>query len=220
MGASRSWPGARCEDGVAALSSLAVEQVVPEARAWYGLALARDAPQLQDPDRALSPPHPTVDATALTSSANRIDHRAAAIGSAKLQRTFHLGWSMVIYQVFPIQEATGILRRRFHHSRTMDICRRESIEPRSMRSKTGSPMSRNCGRCKWSPVGGSWTWRSAAGVERIVINGSFVTDICEPNDVDCVLLIGTGFPHDPGAEAELIQGLPFLDIDLVRRRLG
>ena len=56
-----------------------------------------------------------------------------------------------------------------------------------------------------------------AGVERIVINGSFVTDISEPNDVDCVLLIGPGFPHDPGAEAELIQGLPFLDIDLVRQ---
>jgi hypothetical protein len=56
-----------------------------------------------------------------------------------------------------------------------------------------------------------------AGVERIVINGSFVTDISEPNDVDCVLLIGPGFPHDPSAEAELIQGLPFLDIDLVRQ---
>ena len=39
-----------------------------------------------------------------------------------------------------------------------------------------------------------------AGVERIVINGSFVTDIPEPNDVDCVLLIGPNFPHDPGAE--------------------
>jgi hypothetical protein len=26
-----------------------------------------------------------------------------------------------------------------------------------------------------------------AGVERIVLNGSFVTDIMEPNDVDCVL---------------------------------
>jgi hypothetical protein len=26
-----------------------------------------------------------------------------------------------------------------------------------------------------------------AGAERIVLNGSFVTDIIEPNDVDCVL---------------------------------
>jgi hypothetical protein len=56
-----------------------------------------------------------------------------------------------------------------------------------------------------------------AGVERIVINGSFVTEISEPNDVDCVLLIGPGFPHDPNAEAELIEGLPFLDINLVRQ---
>jgi hypothetical protein len=34
-----------------------------------------------------------------------------------------------------------------------------------------------------------------AGVERIVLNGSFVTDIMEPNDVDCVLLTGRGSPQ-------------------------
>src|SRR5262249_47587111 len=54
-----------------------------------------------------------------------------------------------------------------------------------------------------------------AGAERLVINGSFVTDALEPNDVDCVLLIGPGFPTDAGAESELIAGLPFLEIDLV-----
>jgi len=54
-----------------------------------------------------------------------------------------------------------------------------------------------------------------AGVQRIVLNGSFVTDIIEPNDVDCVLLIGQGFPTDPGAEAELREGLPFLEIAIV-----
>jgi hypothetical protein len=57
-----------------------------------------------------------------------------------------------------------------------------------------------------------------AGAERIVLNGSFVTDIMEPNDVDCVLLTGRGFPKDPVAEAELRAGLPFLEIALVRRR--
>jgi hypothetical protein len=57
-----------------------------------------------------------------------------------------------------------------------------------------------------------------AGAQRIVLNGSFVTDMMEPNDVDCVLLIGRGFPRDPAAEAELRAGLPFLDIELVRRR--
>jgi len=54
-----------------------------------------------------------------------------------------------------------------------------------------------------------------AAVRRIVLNGSFVTDIIEPNDVDCVLLIGADFPRDCAAEKELRQGLPFLDISLV-----
>lgn len=54
-----------------------------------------------------------------------------------------------------------------------------------------------------------------AGVKRIVVNGSFVTDKLEPNDVDCVLLIDEDFPHDPAAEAELIAGLPFINLELV-----
>ena len=54
-----------------------------------------------------------------------------------------------------------------------------------------------------------------AGVKRIVLNGSFVTDIIEPNDVDCVLLIGEGYPKDAGAHEELDAGFPFLDIQVV-----
>jgi hypothetical protein len=54
-----------------------------------------------------------------------------------------------------------------------------------------------------------------AGVTRFVINGSFVTDVLEPNDVDCVLLIEPGFPYDKDAEAELLAGLPFLELNLV-----
>jgi hypothetical protein len=57
-----------------------------------------------------------------------------------------------------------------------------------------------------------------AGAERIVLNGSFVSDIMEPNDVDCVVLAGRGFPKDAVAEAELRAGLPFLDIAIVRRK--
>ena len=53
------------------------------------------------------------------------------------------------------------------------------------------------------------------GAQRLLINGSFVTDIFEPNDVDCVLLIGRGFPEDPEVQAGLAEGLPFLDIHLV-----
>ena len=56
-----------------------------------------------------------------------------------------------------------------------------------------------------------------AGVERLVINGSFTTDVPEPNDVDCVLLFGSDFPQDDEAEQELLNGLPFLEIQLVRQ---
>ena len=54
-----------------------------------------------------------------------------------------------------------------------------------------------------------------AGVLRIVVNGSFVTDVYEPNDVDCVLLIGTNYPTDAVADDELQQGLPFLQAETV-----
>ena len=57
-----------------------------------------------------------------------------------------------------------------------------------------------------------------AGVLRVVLNGSFVTDIMEPNDVDCVLLIPPGRPTDVGAFRELRAGLPFLDLTIVRGR--
>ena len=56
-------------------------------------------------------------------------------------------------------------------------------------------------------------WR--AGASRIVVNGSFVTDKSEPNDVDCVLLVGSDFPKDAAAEDELIAGLPFINLEMV-----
>ena len=55
------------------------------------------------------------------------------------------------------------------------------------------------------------------GVERLIVNGSFATDEFEPNDVDCVLLASADFPRDAEAEAELIAGLPFLQIDIVKQ---
>ena len=54
-----------------------------------------------------------------------------------------------------------------------------------------------------------------AGVQRIVVNGSFVTGKLEPNEVDCVLLIGPDFPQEAAAEAELLAGLPFIIMELV-----
>jgi hypothetical protein len=54
-----------------------------------------------------------------------------------------------------------------------------------------------------------------AGVVRLVVNGTFVTDALEPNDVDCVLLVDENFPRAAEAEIELRQGLPFVDIHIV-----
>jgi hypothetical protein len=53
-----------------------------------------------------------------------------------------------------------------------------------------------------------------AGAQRIVLNGSFVTDIIEPEDVDCVLLFEPGRRGSVAAFKELRKGLPFLDIAL------
>src|SRR5437867_4315038 len=50
---------------------------------------------------------------------------------------------------------------------------------------------------------------------RVIVNGSFVTDKFEPNDVDCVVLIDEHFPHDVSAEMELDEGLPFLQFQLL-----
>ncbi len=54
-----------------------------------------------------------------------------------------------------------------------------------------------------------------AGVRRIIINGSFVADVVEPNDVDCVLLVGRDYPQDAAADTELAQGLPFIQMTIV-----
>jgi hypothetical protein len=54
-----------------------------------------------------------------------------------------------------------------------------------------------------------------AGITRVLINGSFVTDRLEPNDVDCVLLQGPAYQTDSPAASELREGLPFLEIKIV-----
>lgn len=56
-----------------------------------------------------------------------------------------------------------------------------------------------------------------ARVKRLIINGSFVTDIFEPNDVDCVLLIAADHSHDDAVLDEIAAGLPFLDVQLVEQ---
>lgn len=53
-----------------------------------------------------------------------------------------------------------------------------------------------------------------AGIRRVILNGSFVTDIIEPNDVDCLLVVDDGMPIDPSADTEIRGGLPYLDIQI------
>jgi hypothetical protein len=53
------------------------------------------------------------------------------------------------------------------------------------------------------------------GVLRIVLNGSFVTDIMEPNDVDCALLVGPSLPEDYLLGNPFASGFPFLEIAIV-----
>jgi hypothetical protein len=52
------------------------------------------------------------------------------------------------------------------------------------------------------------------GIRRLIINGCFVKDVFEPNDVDCALLLSTDFPLEPAAAAELDEGLPVIDLHM------
>ena len=58
-----------------------------------------------------------------------------------------------------------------------------------------------------------------AGVLRIIVNGSFVQDVYEANDVDCALLIGPDFPRDAEADAELQEGFPFIQAELLTQEV-
>ncbi len=57
-----------------------------------------------------------------------------------------------------------------------------------------------------------------AGVQRLILNGSFVTDAVEPNDVDCALLLAADFPLDPAAAADLSEALPFVDLHMAEAK--
>ncbi|HEX5472127.1 MAG TPA: hypothetical protein VFW73_09580 [Lacipirellulaceae bacterium] len=58
-----------------------------------------------------------------------------------------------------------------------------------------------------------------AGIQRIILNGSFVTDIMEPGDVDCVLLGGPRRGKQRAALKKLRKGLPYLAIVIARPRV-
>ena|SRR6266496_1344261 len=52
-------------------------------------------------------------------------------------------------------------------------------------------------------------------VRRIILNGSFVTDVAEPNDVDCALFVGPDFGRRGVSAKEWNEGLPFIHFDIV-----
>src|SRR5262245_26825770 len=54
-----------------------------------------------------------------------------------------------------------------------------------------------------------------AGVVRVILDGSFTTDRLEPNDVDCVLVLGADYPTERAADEKLDAGLPFIDLKRV-----
>jgi len=56
-----------------------------------------------------------------------------------------------------------------------------------------------------------------AKVIKFIINGSFVTDVIEPNDVDCALLIEEFTPMDQDLILDILDGLPFLDVQVVKK---
>jgi hypothetical protein len=96
----------------------------------------------------------------------------------------------------------GYLPPGIHLATVEEIARRFGSEPELRQAQTES--------LRWL-----LDLSRRAGVERLVINGSLVTDAWEPNDVDCVLLAGDDFPQDEAAELELHDGLPFIHLAIV-----
>ena len=58
----------------------------------------------------------------------------------------------------------------------------------------------------------------AAGISKLLVNGSFITDRSEPNDVDCVALQGPSYRRHSREAIELRQGLPFIELKVVNER--
>jgi hypothetical protein len=53
-----------------------------------------------------------------------------------------------------------------------------------------------------------------AGIVRLILNGSFVTDRRDPRDVDCVLVPGSAFILESDATLALRIGLPYLSLQI------
>ena len=83
----------------------------------------------------------------------------------------------------------------------MGLCHLESTRQRLQSWHFGSGRQSEIRHVQTESIEWLIELAARAGAERLVINGSYVTDVLEPNDVDCVLLISDDFPKDADAEA-------------------
>lgn len=58
-------------------------------------------------------------------------------------------------------------------------------------------------------------WARQAGIRRIVVNGSFVTDKQTPNDVDVIVLPGVDYPRDQQPASDEAVLWPFSRLSLL-----
>jgi hypothetical protein len=100
----------------------------------------------------------------------------------------------------------GYLPPGVHHATLEEITARFGQEPEIRRAQAES-------------LGWLLELAKRVGVRRLVVDGSYVTEKWEPNDVDCVLLPAVDFPRDRVAELELRDGLPFIQLIIVDEQL-
>ena len=55
-------------------------------------------------------------------------------------------------------------------------------------------------------------WAKSAGVRRLIVNGSFVTQKASPNDVDIVILPGSDYPREQQPAGQEEMSWPYLQI--------
>lgn len=58
-------------------------------------------------------------------------------------------------------------------------------------------------------------WAKRAGVQRVIVNGSYVTAMESPNDVDILMLPGIKYPRGETALKQELVAWPFLHILVV-----
>src|SRR5260370_12279016 len=110
-------------------------------------------------------------------------------------------WSTERLNVIPEFSDFGYLPSGVYEAKIAEVSQRFGQEPEIRRAQIESL---------------AWLLDAArrSGVLRVIIDGSFVTDAYEPNDVDCILLLGADYPKDVSSDAEVQQGFPFIHAEL------